>query len=460
MSNPIRNIFAIPELRKRILFTVIILIIVRIGTLLPVPGVNVDELESFREMQKSTQDPNSGGNFIDLFDLFAGGALSRFSIMASGIMPYISASIIIQLLQIIIPSLERLAKEGGSHGKRKIQMYTRYLTIGLCIIQAIGFLNLFNVYYIKVAEQGIPDVDGVIHTFKIVGNFNIGFWLIFILSTTAGTMFIVWLGEQVTDRGIGNGTSLIIFANIAARIPSAIIEMQAQSDQNPINLIIVIAIFFVIIGLVTAEQQATRNIPVKYGKHMVGGRMYKVAANYIPFKINPAGVIPIIFASAMVMFPQQLIQTFGANIGWLEAIGNALSPGQIAYNIVYFLLVIFLAYFYTQVYFNPVELAENIKKQGGFIPGIRAGKNTSDYLSKVLNRITLPGSMFLGLVAIAPNIISRIFGLPMSFSLLMGGTSLLIMVGVSLDTMKQIESHLVMRNYDGFLKKGKLKGRR
>jgi preprotein translocase subunit SecY len=456
MSNPIRNIFAIPELRKRILFTIIVLIIVRLGTLIPVAGVNVDQLEQFRTAQSLSQG-NNDTDLIDIFDLFAGGALSNFSIMALGIMPYISASIILNLLQVVIPALEKLQKEGGAYGKRKIQQYTRYLTIALCIVQGIGFLTIFNNYFIQPAARGIGDLG----PWQVVESFDLWFWFIFIISTTAGTMFVLWLGEQITDRGIGNGVSLIIFANIAARIPGAIVDLGIGGQgQDPISLIIVMALFFLIIGLVTAENQATRNIPVKYGKHMVAGRMYKVSGNYIPFKLTPAGVIPIIFASAIVLFPQQIIAWIGTGVGWLEAIAVALSPGQIAYNIVYFLLVIALSYFYTFMYFNPQELADNIKRQGGFIPGIRAGKNTANYLSKVLNRITLPGSIFLGFVAIAPNIISNLFGLPMSFSILMGGTSLLIMVGVALDTMKQIESHLLMRNYDGFLKKGRLKGRR
>ncbi|MFW5800006.1 MAG: preprotein translocase subunit SecY, partial [Spirochaetota bacterium] len=427
---------------------------------IPVAGVNVGQLEAFNDIQESAQGGQGGVGYLELFDLFAGGALSRFSIMSLGIMPYISASIILNLLQIAVPSLEKLAKEGGAYGKRKIQQYTRYLTIGLCILQSISFLVIFNTYYIQPAAEGITDADGVIHTFQIVQNFDIWFWAIFILSTTAGTMFVLWMGEQISDRGIGNGVSLVIFANIIARIPGAVTELAVNPEQDPITLMIVVVIFFIIIGLVTAENQATRNIPVKYGKHMVAGRMYKVSANHIPFKLTPAGVIPIIFASAIVMFPQQIVGMFGAGVSWLENIANALRPGNLAYNILYFLLVMALSYFYTQMYFNPAELADNIKRQGGFIPGIRAGQNTANYLSKVLNRITLPGSIFLGLVAIAPNIIGKIFGLPASFSLLMGGTSLLIMVGVALDTVKQIESHLLMRHYSGFLKKGKIKGRR
>jgi preprotein translocase subunit SecY len=377
--------------------------------------------------------------------------------MSMGIMPYISASIILQLLQVVFPSLEKLAKEGGAYGKRKIQQYTRYLTIGLCVIQGIGMLAIFNNYYIKPAED-----LGRILVGNSPGDFGWPFWLLFIVATTAGTMLVLWLGEQITDRGIGNGVSLIIFTNIVARIPSAIIELMGGSEgADPIKLIIVFVLFFIIIGLVTAENQATRNIPVKYGKHMVAGRMYKVAANHIPFKLTPAGVIPIIFASALVMFPQQILGVIPNAPSWLKAITASLSPGNLAYNIIYFLLVMALSYFYTMMYFNPAELADNIKKQGGFIPGIRAGSNTATYLSKVLNRITLPGSIFLGFIAIGPNIIYH-FLLPegRTFAYLMGGTSLLILVGVALDTVKQIESHLVMRNYDGFLKKGRLKGRR
>ncbi len=453
MSNPIRNMFAIPELRKRILFTIIILVIVRIGTLIPVPGVNVDQLEQFREDQKEESGGTEETGLLELFDLFAGGALSRFSIMALGIMPYISASIILNLLQVVIPSLEKLAKEGGAYGKRKLQQYTRYLTIFLCVVQGIGFLTIFNQIFIQPAGENYNII-------AMAGGYSWPFWLMFILSVTTGTMFTLWLGEQITDRGIGNGVSLIIFANIIARIPSAIGQVVGSGDHDPIKLIIIIALFFVIIGLVTAETQATRNIPVKYGKHMVAGRMYKVSANHIPFKLTPAGVIPIIFASAIVMFPQQILGMIPSKPDWLTSLAVQLRPGEITYNVVYFLLVVALSYFYTQIYFNPAELADNIKRQGGFIPGIRAGKNTATYLSKVLNRITLPGSLFLGLVAIAPNIIAKVSGLPMSFSVLMGGTSLLIMVGVALDTIKQLESHLLMRNYGGFLKKGKIKGRR
>jgi preprotein translocase subunit SecY len=458
MSNPIRNMFAIPELRSRLFFTIVVLIIIRLGTLIPVAGVNVAELDSYWTLQEQTSEAGKG--YIDLFDLFAGGALSNFSIFSLGIMPYISASIILNLLQIVIPSLERLAKEGGAYGKRKLQQYTRYGTIGLCLVQGIGFLTIFNAQIIQPAIQGVTDSQGFTHTFDIVPSWGWTFWLMFIISTTAGTMLVLWLGEQITDRGVGNGVSLVIFTNIIARIPGAIGELILNPEQDAISLIIVMAIFFVIIGLVTAENQATRNIPVKYGKHMVAGRMYKVAANHIPFKLTPAGVIPIIFASAIVMFPQQILGMIGSKPAWLESIAASLQSGRLAYNIIYFLLVIALSYFYTQVYFNPAELAENIKRQGGFIPGIRAGQHTANYLSKILNRITFPGSIFLGLVAIAPNIIATIFGLPRSFSMLMGGTSLLIMVGVALDTVKQIESHLLMRNYSGFLKKGKIKGRR
>jgi preprotein translocase subunit SecY len=412
-SNLIVNIFRIPELRRRVLFTFLMILIVRIGTYIPVPGINPVALERIFSQ--------TGAGLLGFLDLFAGGALSRFTVFALGIMPYISSSIIMQLLTVVIPALERLSKE-GEVGRKKIQQISRFATVVIAAIQAYALTAI-----------------------------------------TAGTIFLMWIGEQITERGIGNGISLIIFIGIVARIPvafKAVYDQLKLGELNPIILLLSFGIFVGIIAFVILEQQGQRRIPIQHAKKVIGRKVYSAQATYLPLKINPSGVIPIIFASSLLLFPAQIAQTLGARVPALERLAVLLSPGNVLYLVLYALLIIFFTYFYTQIQLNPIDIADNLKKVGGYIPGIRPGVNTSTYLQKVLNRIVLPGSIFLALIALVPTIIQRWLGLPSAMAYLMGGTSLLIMVGVDLDTMKQIESHLLMRHYDGFMKKGgKIRGR-
>jgi preprotein translocase subunit SecY len=435
-SNLIVNIFRIPELRRRVLFTFLMILIVRIGTYIPVPGINPVALERIFSQ--------TGAGLLGFLDLFAGGALSRFTVFALGIMPYISSSIIMQLLTVVIPALERLSKE-GEVGRKKIQQISRFATVVIAAIQA---------YALTVFMKSRPEV---------IVNPGLGFTVNAVIAITAGTIFLMWIGEQITERGIGNGISLIIFIGIVARIPvafKAVYDQLKLGELNPIILLLSFGIFVGIIAFVILEQQGQRRIPIQHAKKVIGRKVYSAQATYLPLKINPSGVIPIIFASSLLLFPAQIAQTLGARVPALERLAVLLSPGNVLYLVLYALLIIFFTYFYTQIQLNPIDIADNLKKVGGYIPGIRPGVNTSTYLQKVLNRIVLPGSIFLALIALVPTIIQRWLGLPSAMAYLMGGTSLLIMVGVDLDTMKQIESHLLMRHYDGFMKKGgKIRGR-
>lgn len=447
MPNVITNIFKIPELRKRVLFTLFILIVYRIGAHIPIPGVNIEALSSYFEMAAKSH----GGGFVDFFDLFAGGALKRFTIFALGIMPYISASIIMQLLTVVIPAIEKLSKE-GSEGYKKINQYTRYGTVLLCALQGFG-LTMWMKSMTSPKGTVVPQDAGF------------GFIIVAVLAITTGTMILMWLGEMITERGIGNGISLIIYAGIVVRAPSAFLDTMNRiiSRSDPIIALILVALF---IGVVAASILLTlgvRKIPVQYGKRVVGRRMVQMASQAIPLRVNAAGVIPIIFASSVILFPAQISNMLGATkYAIFTKMQYWLSPGHAAYMIIYSLLIIFFCYFYTAIQFNPNDLSENLKKYGGFIPGIRPGQNTADYIMHILNRITLPGSIFLALIAIVPDFIIRIWPEEVSpgMAYLFGGTSLLIIVGVALDTLKQIESQLLMRHYDGFFKKGRIKGRR
>ncbi len=447
-ANPILNIFKVPELRKRLTFVMFALIVYRIGSYIPIPGINAKVLAEATAKAKSGGGP---AGLMDLLNLFVGGALEQFSLLALGIMPYISASIIMQLLQVVIPKLERLSKEEGDYGRKKIQKYTKYATVVLCMVQAFGLLLMFKSRFAAQLTSIVPGGTGFWFTFA------------FVASITTGTMFLLWLGEQMTDRGIGNGVSLLIFAGIVARMPQAVwqtIQSAQTGDVRTLNLLIVGIIFAIVIGLVTAEQQAQRKIPVQYAKRVIGNKIVQAQSNFIPFKINPSGVIPVIFASSVMMLPSQILQMFGGSSRIIRAILRYIAYGQPLWVVLYMMLVMFFAYFYTAIQLNPAEIAKQLQKNGGFIPGIRPGPNTQQYLSKVLNRITLPGSLFLGAVAVLPTLIAQWFSIPSTLAYLMGGTSLLIMVGVALDTVSQIESHLLVRNYPGFLKKGKLKSRR
>lgn len=431
------NIFKIPELRRRVLFTLIMLVIVRIGSYIPIPGIDAVALERLFAQ-------TGARGLLGFLDLFAGGALSRFTLFALGIMPYISTSIILQLLTVVVPALERLSKEGEA-GRKKIQQITRFGTVVICAIQA---------YALTVFMKAQPEV---------IVNPGIQFTVIAIVAITAGTIFLMWIGEQITERGIGNGISLIIFIGIVARIPVASRQVYDQlkvGEINPIVLIVSFGIFIAIIAFVIVEQQGQRRIPIQHAKKIIGRKVYTAQGTHLPLRINPSGVIPIIFASSVLLFPAQIAQSLGARVPALERIAALLSPGRALYLSLYALLIIFFTYFYTQIQLNPIDIADNLRKVGGYIPGIRPGENTSSYLQKVLNRIVLPGSIFLALIALIPTVIQRWLNLPPEMAYLMGGTSLLIMVGVDLDTMKQIESHLLMRHYDGFMKKGgRIRGR-
>lgn len=434
-NNAFTNMFKIKDLRERIFFTVAVLAVFRLGSVLTIPGIDAKALTDFFKSQVR------GNAFVDYMDFFAGGAFSNFSVFMLGVMPYISTQILMQLALIIFPSLKKIAEEDG--GRKKIQSWTRIATIGVALIQS---------YAVTVYASSIPGaivIDRLAYT------------LIAMLTVTTGTMITVWLGEQITNRGIGNGISMLIFAGIVARLPGAsweLVRLVQSGDLNPVFVIIALIMFVAIIGLVVYEQQGQRKIPVHYAKRVVGRKMYGGQNTYIPFKINPSGVIPVIFASSFLTFPLQIASSIGPNVKWLNSIATFLRPHGIWYNIFYILLIVFFAYFYTQVTLNPTEIAKQIRENGGSIPGIRTDK-TEDYMQRILNRLILPGSLYLAAIAVMPTIIQNLFGFPPSISMLMGGTSLLILVGVDLDTMSQIEAQLKMHHHEGLVKKGKLRSR-
>ncbi len=427
----IRNVFNIPELRNRILFTLGVLAVYRIGAHIPTPGINQDELAKF--LQKE------GGALLGFLDIFSGGALSRMTIFALGIMPYISASIILQLLTVVIPHLTKLAKE-GERGRKKIIQYTRFGTIGIGLIQAFG---------IAVGLEGM-------NKGAFVQAPGWGFRLMTILTLTTGTAFLMWLGEQITERGIGNGISLIIFAGIVARLPAAVVQTYQLFEVGQLSgiaLLSLTVLMILVIAAIVFLETGRRKIPVQYAKRVVGRRVFGGQSTHIPLKINTAGVIPPIFASSIIAFPATIAGFI--TIAWVRNIGTMLAPGSVTYTILYVSLIVFFCYFYTAVVLNPVDIADNMKKYGGFIPGIRPGQRTSDYIYRVLNRVTFAGSLYLAVVCVIPEILIYKLGVPFYF----GGTSLLITVGVGLDTAQQMESHMLMRNYEGFLSKGPMRGR-
>jgi len=430
------NIFKIPELKKRILLTLGLLIVYRIGVQVPTPGIDAVALASFFAKAKE--------GLLGLFNLFSGGALERLSVFALGIMPYISASIILQLLTVTIPHLERLSKEGEA-GRKKITQYTRYGTVILSIIQGFG---------IAVGLESMTSPGGA----PIVINPGWGFRLMTVITLTAGTAFIMWLGEQITERGIGNGISLIIFAGIVCRLPAAIANTfrLLSTGEMQIFIAVLLLVFMVgVVGFIIFVEQGQRRIPVQYAKRVVGRKMYGGQSTHLPLKINTSGVIPPIFASSIMMFPATIASFI--TIPWMQDIVAALRPGNVVYELLFVAMIFFFCYFYTAVTFNPVDVADNMKKQGGYIPGIRPGKRTADYIDRVLTRITLGGAIYVSAVCVLPSILIAQFNVPFYF----GGTALLIVVGVAIDTVAQIESHMLARHYEGFLKKGggKMKGR-
>jgi preprotein translocase subunit SecY len=435
-NNPIVNMFKVKELRSRIFFTLVVLAVYRLGSVLTIPGINPQALTSYFESL------TRGNAFVDYMDFFAGGAFSNFSVFMLGVMPYISTQIIMQLALIIFPSLKRLAQEDG--GQKRVQKWTRVGTVFVCLIQSMA---------VTVYAASIPGA--------VVISSSVLFKIIAMITVTTGTMVTIWLGEQITARGIGNGISMLIFAGIVARLPSAVWELGRMVKGGELNIVFVIVVIFMFVGivaLVVYEQQGQRKIPVHYAKRVVGRKMYGGQSTYIPFKINPSGVIPVIFASSFLTFPLQIATSLGPNVRWLNRLATFLDPVGLWYNVFLVLLIVFFAYFYTQVTLNPTEIAKNVRENGGSIPGIRTDK-MEEYMQKVLNRLVLPGSLYLAVITVLPTIVQNFFGFPQSISMLMGGTSLLILVGVDLDTMSQVEALMKMHHQDGLVKKGKLRSR-
>ncbi|WP_243369567.1 preprotein translocase subunit SecY [Geotalea sp. SG265] len=435
MLDAFQNIFKIPELKKRVLFSLAMLAVYRVGCHIPTPGIDSQALAHFFKQAQ--------GTLLGLFDMFSGGALEKLTVFALGIMPYISSSIIFQLLTVVVPAIEKLSKEGEA-GRKKIIQYTRYGTIVLSVVQALG---------ISIGLESMRGPAGEL----VVPNPGWGFRLMTVITLTAGTAFIMWLGEQMSEKGIGNGISLIIFAGIVARIPTAIFNSfrLIKTGELPLFAIIfVLALMFLVIAAVVFVERGQRRLPIHYAKRVVGLKTYGTQTSHLPLKVNMAGVIPPIFASSIIMFPATVGNFI--NIPWIQKASKSLTPGNWAYNLFYVAFIVFFCYFYTAVTFNPVDVAENVKKQGGYIPGIRPGKETSEFLDRVLTKLTFAGAIYISAVCVLPSILIGKFNLPFYF----GGTALLIAVGVGMDTVAQIESHLITRSYEGFMKGVRIKGRR
>ncbi len=438
----LKNIYRIEELRKRIIYTILIVIIYRLGSHIVIPGINPDMLTQFKA--------NSQQGLLGLLDMFSGGAFSQASIFALGIMPYISASIVIQLLGMAVPYFQRLQKEGES-GRKKINQITRWLTIAVTGLQAPAYIS-------NIVNQMPPEA---FYPFEAGQSISLMFYVTAVIVLVTGTMFVMWLGEKITDKGIGNGISLIIMIGIIARLPFALFgEFISRMEEQGGGLVVFILELAILVGVVLITillVQGTRKIPVQYAKRVVGNKQYGGVRQYLPMKVNAAGVMPIIFAQAIMFLPITLLQF--ANTESLSGVAAAFSDIHgLTYNITFALMIIAFTYFYTAISINPNQIAEDLKRNGGFIPGIKPGKKTAEFIDNVMSRITLPGSMFLAFVAIMPSIVG-VFGVNSQFAQFYGGTSLLILVGVVLDTLQQIESHLLMRHYDGLTKTGRIKGR-
>jgi preprotein translocase subunit SecY len=427
-----QNISKIPELKKRILFTLMMLAVYRVGCHIPTPGIDGTALAAFFGARQ--------GTLFGLFDMFSGGALSQMSVMALGIMPYISASIILQLMTVVVPHLEKLKKE-GEQGRKKITQYTRYGTVVLSVIQGFG---------IAIGLERMASPGGAM----VVPIGGWGFRLMTVITLTAGTAFLMWLGEQITERGIGNGISLIIFSGIVAGFPAAVgntFRLMSTGELTPFFMLIMVFVMVAVVGFIVFMERGQRRIPVQYAKRVVGRRMYGGQSTHLPLKVNTAGVIPPIFASSIIMFPATIANFMNVEeLPWLQTVVNYLTPGHIVYTLIFVVFIIFFCYFYTAVQFNPVDVADNMKKYGGFIPGIRPGKNTAEYIDRVLTRLTFSGAIYVSAVCVLPQILIYEFNVPFYF----GGTALLIVVGVAMDTANQIESHMLTRHYEGFMKKG------
>jgi preprotein translocase subunit SecY len=436
MATGFQNIFKIPELKRRVLYTFALLMVYRVGCAVPTPGIDGDALSTFFERAK--------GTLLGMFDMFSGGALERLSVFALGIMPYISASIILQLLTVVVPRLERLSKEGEA-GRKKITQYTRYGTVILSIIQGFGIA-------VGLERMSVPGAA------TVVAFPGWGFRMMTVITLTAGTAFIMWLGEQITERGIGNGISLIIFAGIIARMPNAVSNTfrLMRTGEISVFLVLVLVVGMVaVVGFIIFVERGQRRIPVQYAKRVVGRKMYGGQSTHLPLKVNTSGVIPPIFASSIIMFPATIANFI--DVPWVQGVAQAMSPGSIIYNLIYIGFIIFFCFFYTAITFNPVDVADNMKKHGGYIPGIRPGKRTADYIDRVLTRVTFGGALYVSAVCVLPTILISRFNVPFYF----GGTALLIVVGVAIDTVSQMEGHMLARHYDGFMGKGgPFKGRR
>lgn len=435
MLEALKNIFKIPELKNRVVFSLGMLAVYRIGCFIPTPGIDRIALASFFKQAQ--------GTLLGLFDMFSGGALERLSVFALGIMPYISSSIIFQLLTVVVPAIEKLSKEGES-GRKKIIQYTRYGTMLLSIVQGLG---------IAIGLESMRGPAGEM----VVPNPGWSYRLMTVITLTAGTAFIMWLGEQMSEKGIGNGISLIIFAGIVCRIPTALgntVKLVNAGQLSLFVIIFVLAIMFAVIAGIVFVERGQRRLPIHYAKRVVGLKTFNAQSSHLPLKVNMAGVIPPIFASSIIMFPATIANFI--NIPWVQQAAKKLTPGNWVYNIFFVAFIIFFCYFYTAVTFNPIDVAENIKKHGGYIPGIRPGKETSDFMDSVLTRLTFAGAIYISVVCVLPSILIGRFNLPFYF----GGTALLIAVGVGMDTVAQIESHLITRNYEGFLKGVRIRGRK
>lgn len=434
MIDALQNIFKIPELKRKVLFSLSMLAVYRVGCHIPTPGIDSQALSQFFKQAQ--------GTLLGLFDMFSGGALEKLTVFALGIMPYISSSIIFQLLTVVVPQIEKISKEGEA-GRKKIIQYTRYGTVVLSIIQSLG---------ISVGLESMRGPAGEL----VVPNPGWGFRFITVITLTAGTAFIMWLGEQMSEKGIGNGISLIIFAGIVARIPTAVLNSLKliQTGQLSILLmILVLGIMFAVIAGVVFVERGQRRIPIHYAKRVVGLQTFGGQTSHLPLKVNMAGVIPPIFASSIIMFPATVANFI--DIPWVQRAARSLAPGTFLYEVFFVVFIIFFCYFYTAVTFNPIDVAENIKKHGGYIPGVRPGKETSDYLDTILTKLTFAGAIYISIVCVLPSILIGQFNLPFYF----GGTALLIAVGVGMDTVAQIESHLITKSYEGFMKGVKIRGR-
>lgn len=435
MLDALQNIFKIPELKKRVLFSLGMLFVYRVGCHIPTPGIDGQALSHFFKQAQ--------GTLLGLFDMFSGGALEKLTVFALGIMPYISSSIIFQLLTVVVPAIEKLSKEGES-GRRKIIQYTRYGTVVLSVVQSLG---------IAIGLEAMRGPAGEL----VVPNPGWAFRLMTVITLTAGTAFIMWMGEQMSEKGIGNGISLIIFAGIVVRIPTAIsnsVRLLKTGQLSLFVIILVLALMFVVIAAIVYVERGQRRIPIHYAKRVVGLQTFGAQTSHLPLKVNMAGVIPPIFASSIIMFPATIANFIG--VPWVQNAAKSLTPGNWLYNVFFVAFIIFFCYFYTAVTFNPTDVAENVKKHGGYIPGIRPGTETSEYLDKVLTKLTFAGAIYISIVCVLPSILIGKFNLPFYF----GGTALLIAIGVGMDTVAQIESHLITRSYEGFMKGVRIKGRK